>query len=165
MTVKQLLLVSSLYLVLALIILIAVPTCSIAGEYVHPIYEHTGYQQPQRTRRVRRHVRREPRYDRETVRLYRSMDDEYANCGPVIRGLGTQWIGTEGALEAAKKDWMERTRYDLGEAYLDLTNAKDFVSRCGRVSVGETMGQVMYRCDIRATPCKPKFTEGQQVKK
>ena len=69
-------------------------------------------------------------------------------------GLGTQWIGTEGAMDAAKKDWMERVRYDYGESYLDMTNSKDFVSRCGRVSIGETMGQVMYRCEIVARPCK-----------
>ena len=75
-------------------------------------------------------------------------------CADKVRGLGTQWIGTEGALDAAKKDWMERVRYDYGESFLDMNNAKDFVSRCGRVSIGETMGQVMYRCEILARPCK-----------
>ena len=75
-------------------------------------------------------------------------------CADRVRGLGTQWIGTEGALDAAKKDWMERVRYDYGEAFLDLTNSQDFVSRCGRTSIGETMGQVMYRCEIVARPCK-----------
>jgi hypothetical protein len=165
MTARNILIVSSIYLVLALAILLAVPTCSVqAGEYVHPIYEHGGYQQPRRARRVRRHVRREPRYDRETVRLYRRADENFV-CGPPVRGLGTQWIGEEGALDAAKKDFMERVRYDLGESYLDLKNAQDFVSRCGRVSVGEVAGQVMYRCELIATPCKPKFVEGQQVKR
>lgn len=80
-------------------------------------------------------------------------------CAEKVRGLGTQWIGTEGALDAAKKDWMERVRYDYGESYLDMTNAHDFVSRCGRVSIGETMGQVMYRCEILARPCKGQMTE------
>ena len=75
-------------------------------------------------------------------------------CADKVRGLGTQWIGTEGAMDAAKKDWMERVRYDYGESFLDLSHAKDFVSRCGRVSIGETMGQVMYRCEIVARPCK-----------
>src|SRR5215207_2085856 len=36
-------------------------------------------------------------------------------CADKVRGLGTQWIGTEGAMDAAKKDWMERVRYDYGE--------------------------------------------------
>src|SRR4029078_4990304 len=65
------------------------------------------------------------------------------HCADKVRGLGTQWIGTEGAMDAAKKDWMERVRYDYGESYLDMTNAKDFISRCGRTSVGEVAGQVM----------------------
>jgi len=80
-------------------------------------------------------------------------------CEDKVRGLGTQWIGTEGAMDAAKKDWMERVRYDYGEAFLDMGNAKQFVSRCGRVSIGETMGQVMYRCEIVARPCKGIFTD------
>jgi hypothetical protein len=80
-------------------------------------------------------------------------------CADRVRGLGTQWIGTEGAMDAAKKDWMERVRYDYGESFLDLSHAKDFVSRCGRTSIGETMGQVMYRCEIVARPCKGVMSE------
>jgi len=85
-------------------------------------------------------------------------------CEDKVRGLGTQWIGTQGAMDAARKDWMERVRYDLGEAYLDMTHAEDEVSRCGRVSVGETMGQVLYRCEIVARPCKAPFGETQAKK-
>ena len=83
------------------------------------------------------------------------------HCVEKVRGLGTQWIGTEGAMDAAKKDWMERVRYDFGESFLDLNNAKDFVSRCGRTSIGETMGQVMYRCEIVARPCKAQMQEAK----
>lgn len=80
--------------------------------------------------------------------------DHDVKCVEKVRGLGTQWIGTQGALDAAKKDWMERVRYDHGESYLDLTNARDFESRCGRTSIGEVAGQVTYRCEIVARPCK-----------
>jgi len=83
-------------------------------------------------------------------------------CAHKVRGLGTQWIGTDGALEAAKKDWMERVRYDLGETYLDLTHAEDFEKRCGRVSIGQVAGQVMFRCEIVARPCKGDFVSGDQ---
>jgi hypothetical protein len=85
-------------------------------------------------------------------------------CKDKVRGLGTQWVGEAGALEAAKKDWMERVRYDLGESYLDLSNAQDFVRRCGRVSIGEQLGQYMHRCEVIARPCKGDFakTEGQK---
>ena len=46
------------------------------------------------------------------------------SCADKVRGLGTQWIGTEGAIDAAKKDWMERVRYDYGESFLDLTTPR-----------------------------------------
>ena len=86
-------------------------------------------------------------------------------CADKVRGLGTQWIGTEGAMDAAKKDWMERVRYDYGESFLDMNNSKDFVSRCGRVSIGETMGQVMYRCEIVARPCKGTMNDTKAAAK
>jgi hypothetical protein len=80
-------------------------------------------------------------------------------CVSKVRGLGTQWIGTEGAMEAAKKDWMERVRYDFGESYIDMSNAREFETRCGRVSIGEIAGQVTYRCEVHARPCKPPLKE------
>jgi hypothetical protein len=85
--------------------------------------------------------------------------DEKFCLGPV-RGVGKQWIGEEGALDAAKDDWMARVRYDLGESFLDMKNAEDFEKRCGRTSVGETLGQVFYRCEIVARPCKSTFSAG-----
>ncbi len=104
--------------------------------------------------------------NRARVMAYERRDeDRDGQCASKVRGLGTQWIGTEGAMDAAKKDWMERVRYDHGESYLDLTNAKEFESRCGRVSVGEVAGQVMYRCEIIARPCRPQMRETVQTKK
>lgn len=94
---------------------------------------------------------------RKCVRNYRSTGEEYSRydlCKDKVRGLGTQWIGEQGALDAAKKDWMERVRYDHGEKFLDLSHAEDFVKNCGRVSIGEVVGQVMYRCEITARPCR-----------
>ncbi|KWT72403.1 hypothetical protein APY04_0197 [Hyphomicrobium sulfonivorans] len=78
-----------------------------------------------------------------------------------MRGLGTQWIGEAGAFEAAKKDWMERVRYDLGESYLDLSHAVELVKRCSRTSIGEAAGQVLYRCEIWARPCKAEFEKAE----
>lgn len=123
---------------------------------------------PVRWRQVRQrrhHHAARHAYAPETLRHYRHADDrKHYHCEAKVRGLGTQWIGTEGALQAARKDWMERVRYDLGEAYLDMTHAADEVSRCGRVSIGETMGQVMYRCEIVARPCKGVFGETAAAK-
>ncbi len=90
-------------------------------------------------------------------------DERGGKCVDKVRGLGTQWIGTQGALDAAKKDWMERVRYDHGESYIDMTNAKDFVSRCGRTSIGEIAGQVTYRCEIYARPCKAPMQEAKKA--
>jgi hypothetical protein len=78
-------------------------------------------------------------------------------CLDRVRGLGTQWIGEQGALDGAKKDWMERVRYYHGETYVDMSHASDVVKRCGRVSIGEVAGQVLYRCEIEARPCKAGF--------
>ena len=95
--------------------------------------------------------------DRDDERARGCLDDK-------VRGLGTQWIGTSGALTAAKKDWMERVRYDHGERFVDMTNAVGFESRCGRVSIGEVAGQVTYRCEIVARPCKSPVKEGRVEK-
>ena len=125
------------------------------------------------------HRHRSPHYvgeiDRERVRLYREAEfeadrraehreerrDEHAfeddrgfRCQELVRGVGTEWIGQEGALKAARKDWMERVRYDHGERFIDMTNDREEVARCSRVSIGEVVGQVMYRCEIVARPCQ-----------
>ncbi len=117
--------------------------------------------------------------DRERVRLYREtgLDAEHRehhdgeafedrhddghgfHCLEPIRGVGTEWIGQEGALQAARKDWMERVRYDHGERFIDMTNARDEVNRCSRVSIGEVAGRVMYRCEIWARPCQAHMEE------
>ena len=118
--------------------------------------------------------------DRERVHLYREAEfeadrraehreerrDEHAfeddrgfRCQEPVRGVGTEWIGQEGALKAARKDWMERVRYDHGERFIDMTNDREEVSRCSRVSIGEVAGQVMYRCEIVARPCQPPMEQ------
>jgi hypothetical protein len=101
---------------------------------------------------------------RGKTRYYAPPVQDEPICRGPVRGLGTQWIGTEGAMDAAKKDWSERVRYDLGESYLDLLNARDFEARCGRTSIGQVAGQVMYRCEVIARPCKGIFgkVEGQK---
>jgi hypothetical protein len=101
---------------------------------------------------------------RGRTRYYAPPVHEEPICRGPVRGLGTQWIGEEGALDAAKKDWAERVRYDLGESYLDLSHAEGFEKRCGRTSIGSVAGQVFYRCEIIARPCKGVFgkVEGQK---
>ena len=106
-------------------------------------------------------------YDRDRVRGYRSVeqDDEIKFCLGPVRGVGTQWIGEEGAMDVAMKDWRERTRYDYGEIFVDMTHAEGFRKRCGRTSIGEVVGQTFFRCEIWARPCKAEFTEGAAPKR
>ncbi len=104
---------------------------------------------------------------RKPVRYYATPHedrDRDRHCEDKVQGLGTQWIGTEGAMDAARKDWMEKVRYTFGESFIDMKNAESFVARCGRVSIGEVAGQVTYRCEIWARPCKAQFSkvEGQK---
>lgn len=123
-----------------------------------------GYHCNQRRVVVKRKKHRVP--EREVIRQYRSIeDDDDRICKPPVRGVGTQWIGEEGALEAAKKDWMERVRYDYGESFLDMKNARGPygddkpIHTCGRTSVGETLGQVFYRCQLIGRPCRGDVVE------
>jgi hypothetical protein len=135
--------------------------------------------QPVRWRETRQRYHSRPRraWD-ENIRGYRQftdVDDEISwrerrgelrgvSCvGDRVTGLGTQWIGKQGALDAAKKDWMEHVRYYWGETFLDLDFAAGFKARCSRVSIGETMGQVMYRCEMRARPCRAEMLDGEKT--
>lgn len=153
--------------VIALVAALAVPCCvSTASASDYWDWSLGSGSPTTRAKKARiRHAKRHQKEDATRVMGYVKREDEKlaakpeVQCTEKVRGLGTQWIGTEGAMDAAKKDWMERVRYDYGEAFLDLSHAKDFVSRCGRTSIGETMGQVMYRCEIIARPCKGVMNE------
>ena len=141
-----------------------------------------GYKRPGFVHHHHRNPHNVSDVDRERVRLYREAelgaerraehreerrdergfeDDRGFHCLEPIRGVGTEWIGQEGALEAARKDWMERVRYDHGERFIDMTNDRDEVSSCSRVSIGEVLGKVMYRCEIFARPCQAHMEQAQ----
>ena len=108
-----------------------------------------------------------PSRKRKPVRYYASPHEDTHEWGCLgrVRGVGTQWIGLEGAMDAAKKDWSERVRYDYGEIFIDLTHARDFESRCGRTSIGQVAGQILMRCEVFARPCKAELTkvEGAEI--
>ena len=149
------------YLALAFTLALAVPAFATDWDWdLGPNPSKARRAQVRHARHYYRNVNIEADKDRD--RRDRERADAGWSCLDKVRGLGTQWIGTEGALEAAKKDWMERVRYDHGESYIDMTNARDFESRCGRVSIGEVAGQVTYRCEIMARPCKPPMKETAQ---
>ena len=155
---------------LALAMVCAVPVFSIPAFATDWDWD-LGSGSPTARHRARVHYARRHHHDETKVMAYVKREGEQADakkteaqCVDKVRGLGTQWIGTEGAMDAAKKDWMERVRYDYGESFIDMTNAKDFVSRCGRVSIAEVAGQVTYRCEILARPCKATMKEAKATK-
>lgn len=131
-----------------------------ADGYYDPFSYHTT---------IRHRMSYRKRHHRE-IRLYADPRNDDSGgpqkqfCLGPVRGVGTQWIGENGAMDAAKKDWAERVRYDHGESFIDLTHAESFEKRCGRTSIGEVVGQVLYRCEIIARPCKAEFEkeEGQR---
>lgn len=81
-------------------------------------------------------------------------------CLPPVRVVGSQWATESGAEESAQKAWAEATRFNHGEAYMDLTNAVGYQKRCARSSIGEVVGQTLTRCEVDAAPCRPPFTSG-----
>ena len=167
------------YIPLALAAAIAVPAYSgpaVATDWDWSIGDGTSATRNKRSRARVKYARRynkssEPSGTKVMAYVKREGEKDIAverhefTCADKVRGLGTQWIGTEGAMDAAKKDWMERVRYDYGKSFLDMNNSKDFVSRCGRVSIGETLGQVMYRCEIVARPCKGTMADTKAAAK
>jgi hypothetical protein len=150
----------ALALFLSYFVLAATAGRANATEWDWSLHSNRYHQPKKRVVRKKRH--------RPEVRYYAppraEFDREDRFCLGPVRGVGTQWIGEDGALTAARKDWMERVRYDLGESFIDLTHAVDFEKRCGRTSIGETLGQILYRCEVVARPCKAEFSQGEAGK-
>lgn len=88
---------------------------------------------------------------------YRS--EQVMRCIAPVRVVGSQDIREDAALESAKKAWAEIVRWESGEAWMDVNNAMGMKTRCGRSSIGEALGQVLNRCEIVASPCKPGMVE------
>ena len=81
------------------------------------------------------------------------------SCLKPVSVVGSQYLNDAGAEDSAKKGWAEAVRFHHGEAFMDMANARDYARRCTRSSIGEVAGQVFFRCEITATPCRPAFTE------
>ena len=103
------------YFALAFALVLAVP--AFATDWNWDLSTNPSRSRAHHVRHYYRHVNIEAdnRGDRDRDRRDRERADAGWLCLDKVRGLGTQWIGTEGALDAARKDWMERVRYDHGE--------------------------------------------------
>ena len=67
---------------------------------------------------------------------------------------GDQYATVNGAKEEADKAWMQAARWKLGEIYMDISHAESVGYSCGRSSVGSVAGNVFYRCEVTAKPCR-----------
>ena len=121
------------YVAFALAIVVALPACASDWDWDM----RSGSPTAHRGRVAYYHRKHHPKprvmaYERRSVeRAERQDEDGGGKCVEKVRGLGTQWIGTKGALDAAKKDWMERVRYDHGESFVDMTNDAFFIDHKG----------------------------------
>lgn len=84
-----------------------------------------------------------------------------AQCFERIKVVGSQWVGESGAYDSAVKAAKERIRWEYGEMAIDERNWKNIERRCSQSSVGEIAGQVMHRCEIVLTPCRPLRSTGE----
>lgn len=144
--------------------------------YVRPVHEWSphvapqAYKPPRHIRRLKREARREKR---ERVRVWappvrvvakvhrfdRPDIDEV--CRHPVRVVGDQYTSEDGAQKEADKAWSQTVRWQLGERWMDRSNAKGASYECGRSSVGSIVGQVFYRCRLNASPCRPVAKEGE----
>lgn len=89
-------------------------------------------------------------------------EEPKAKCLEAVRVVGSQFLTEHGAEESAQKAWMEAVRYESGEQFMTLDNAQEYSRRCSRSSVGEIAGQIFFRCEVIAKPCRPSLVQGRE---
>ena len=114
------------------------------------------------------HLRRMARErERAPMRVYgyerRDDDERYrtgSECRDRKRVVGDQHLTVAGAQGQADKAWQQDVRFYLGERFMDVKNAEGVRYECSRSSVGETLGQILHRCEVSARPCRaPKIEQ------
>ncbi len=122
-------------------------------------------------RYCRRHSYRGEDY-REGIRHYRAEREDYdrreeQHCRDIRRAVGDQHLTVDGAKKAANDAWSGLIRFHMGEAWMDLLNARQITYMCSRSSIKEggvtTLGQTLQRCEISAQPCRaPRNEESEK---
>jgi hypothetical protein len=83
--------------------------------------------------------------------------DRGAICQPRRRVVGIERTSMNKAKRAADDAWMGAVRYDHGERFQDLNNAKDVRHNCDPstpVSPATIIKKIYFRCVVEATPCR-----------
>ncbi len=107
-----------------------------------------GYIKRHRKPEVRGYIKRHSDEDRDVERN----DDR--TCKSLLTVIGDARPTLASAREDAEASFMRATRFKYGEAWMELTNAKDYQIRCARASITELVGQTMQRCELAARPCR-----------
>lgn len=105
-----------------------------------------------------RDVRRTRRNRREPLPAYRGWED--GRCWPFLVAVGEQHVSLGGAQEKARDMFSATARWRIGERAMDFNNARDATYECSRSSVGSVAGQVFYRCEVKARPCRAQIKGG-----
>lgn len=82
----------------------------------------------------------------------------------LVRVVGEAHLTQDGALNAAVRQWSATVRYDAGEKFMSIENARAYRWRCDRASTNEsTAGKIgealsggsayQRRCVVQAIPC------------
>ena len=107
------------------------------------------------------HKKTKPKSATRVMAYEKRSEQPQVKCLEPVRVIGSQFVTEQGAEESAQKAWMEAVRYDSGEQYMMLDNAQGYSHRCSRSSIGEIAGQVFYRCEVIAKPCRPLLVLGR----
>ena len=101
------------------------------------------------------------------VMAYRH-DQRWRYVRPGVRSEGR--VGEErpsraDAQRAAENAWMGSVRYDFGERYQDINQAKDVRHNCDPSSVSAILKTPHFRCAVEATPCRGAIGPSEQVER
>lgn len=135
-----------------------------------------------RYRRVRTHVYRPTRVyayerrDRDDERWERRniASERGEHCkDTIVRVVGGAHLTKDGAMNDAIRQWQATVRYDHGERFMEIENARGYRWRCDRASTNETtvgkIGEALSggsgfqkRCVVVAKPCMMPVVRGDK---
>ncbi len=129
-----------------------------------------------RVRRAPVHYYAPPRrdYDEERWERRDASLERGEHCKPeMVRVVGGLHLTKDGAVNDAVRQWQSTVRYDHGERYMDIENARSYRWRCDRAGTNETLaGRVgeaisggagfQRRCVVIAVPCRMPLIKGEK---
>jgi hypothetical protein len=91
--------------------------------------------------------------------------DSSVLCHSRRRVVGEERASRADAQRAAENAWMGSVRYDHGERYQDINQAKDVRHNCDPSSVSAVLKTPHFRCAVEATPCRGSLGATERVER